>query len=193
MKYLFTVIVLLSLLSFMSYDGRLDRALEIPPDAEVPEDSGYTLQRFVRVQPMQFSLDSLPDYSIPTLSPVDNPVISSKYGKRKHPILKRYKMHTGIDLEGEFGTPVKAAAYGIVVKTKLLYSKKGYGKRVILKHADGYKTLYAHLSRVDVEVGDVVVAGQVIGRIGNSGFSRGAHLHYEVSHYGAKKDPALYL
>jgi murein DD-endopeptidase MepM/ murein hydrolase activator NlpD len=102
--------------------------------------------------------------------------------------------HTGVDFPGAVGTPVKAVGAGTVVTAQA--GSTGYGNHVVIKHADGKFTLYAHLSRVDVTVGTSVSAGKQIGLLGSSGNSTGPHLHFEVrtsNAYGAVVDPVAYL
>ena len=104
---------------------------------------------------------------------------TSGFGYRFHPVLKRRKMHTGIDYAAQRGTPVLAAGNGII---EAAGRKGGYGNYVRIRHANGYKTAYAHLRRFgkNIQKGARVNQGQVIAYVGNSGRSTGAHLHYEV-------------
>ena len=105
--------------------------------------------------------------------------ISSGFGRRKHPILGYTKMHTGVDFAAGYGTPVKAAGSG---KVEMARRVGAYGKYIRIKHAKGYKTAYAHLSRYarGIKAGARVRQGQVIGYVGSTGRSTGPHLHYEV-------------
>ena len=98
-------------------------------------------------------------------------------------------MHTGLDINGETGDPVVAAAYGTVshaAQAPKGYS--GYGQLVVIDH-DGYQTVYAHLSRIDVVPGEVVEPGTLIGAIGTTGSVTGSHLHFEVRINGKPVDP----
>jgi murein DD-endopeptidase MepM/ murein hydrolase activator NlpD len=99
--------------------------------------------------------------------------------------------HTGIDFADPFGTPVRAAADGIVVAAAT--GRIGYGNYIILAHGQGVETLYGHLDALTVALGDKVVQGQVVGREGSSGFSTGPHLHFEVRVDGQFVDPMVYL
>ena len=127
----------------------------------------------------------------PELNPVgDEYKVSSNFGKRYHPILKKEKFHSGIDIKTPIGTHVKATADGIVEDIK---ESKGYGKYIILKHDDNYSTLYATLGEYKVFIGQKVDKGQVIALSGNSGISTAPHLHYEVIKRGEKVDPADYF
>ena len=118
---------------------------------------------------------------IPAIAPIsDKDLIrfASGFGYRIHPIYKTRKMHTGIDLTAPTGTKIYATGDGKVVKAGL--SKGGYGQRVIINHDYGYKTVYAHLKQVFVSEGQKLKRGEVLGSLGNTGHSTGAHLHYEV-------------
>ena len=97
------------------------------------------------------------------------------------------RFHTGLDFPGRTGTPVLAAASGRV--THAGFSAGGWGRLVVISHGAGARTLYAHLSRVGVRVGQRVTVGQRIGRMGASGFATGPHLHFEVQDRGAAVDP----
>ena len=112
-------------------------------------------------------------------TPISGARISSGYGMRRHPVLGYSKMHTGIDFAAPRGTPIRAAGSG-----KIVYRarKGGYGRVVEIKHSNGYLTRYAHMSRYSsgLRQGSHVRQGQVVGYVGSSGRTTGAHLHYEV-------------
>jgi len=116
--------------------------------------------------------------------------ISSLFGNRLHPISKEYKMHTGIDVEAPRKTPIVAAQTGTVVFANWF---AGYGKAIIMDHGGGYTTLYAHLDVIDVEVGKVYKKGETIALSGNTGYSTGPHLHFEVRMNGDYVDPLTYV
>lgn len=103
----------------------------------------------------------------------------SAFGMRRHPILGRYKMHTGVDWAAPRGTPIMAAGNGVITHADW---KSGYGKHIKLRHANGYETQYSHLSGYakSIKEGTRVRQGQVIGYVGSTGLSTGPHLHYEV-------------
>lgn len=114
--------------------------------------------------------------------------VTSSYGTRKHPILRKYKMHTGIDIAASSGNSIVAANKGTVIIAQ--YDKSGgYGRMVVIDHGGGITTLYGHASKLLVSVGDEVKAGQVIAKIGSTGLSTGPHLHFEVRKDGATKNP----
>ena len=116
--------------------------------------------------------------------------ITSPYGYRIHPILKTKKLHTGIDIGASSGSAVVAGNAG-----KVIFSGYygGYGYTVIIDHGGKISTLYAHNSRLLVQVGDEVKRGQNIAKIGSTGLSTGPHLHFEVRENGQHKNPMNYL
>lgn len=99
--------------------------------------------------------------------------------------------HPAIDIGASLGTTVRAADAGVV--TQAGWSSYGYGRYVVIRHNDGFTTLYAHLSRIDVSAGDAVARGQQIGLVGSTGRSTGPHLHFEVTLNGRSYNPLLYL
>lgn len=116
--------------------------------------------------------------------------ISSYFGLRIHPISKEEKMHTGIDIEVPRKTPVSSAQKGTIVFANWF---SGYGKAIIIDHGGGYTTLYAHLDVIGVGVGQEVEKGGYIGQSGNTGYSTGPHLHFEVRMNGDYVDPLTYV
>jgi murein DD-endopeptidase MepM/ murein hydrolase activator NlpD len=116
--------------------------------------------------------------------------VTSPFGMRMHPIFHVMKMHTGVDLHAGMGTPIHAAASGTVVYTDW---RGGYGKCVIIDHGGGLATLYGHQSEILVNVGQKVKRGEVIGKVGSTGYSTGPHLHFEVRVNGTPVNPLGYL
>lgn len=121
-------------------------------------------------------------------TPINGVRISSRYGMRRHPILGYTKMHSGIDFAAPYGTPIKAAGDGVIQKIGRVGA---YGKYIRIRHANGYETAYAHMSRFSkgLKNGSRVRQNQVIGYVGSTGRSTGAHLHYEVLVKGKQVDP----
>ena len=115
---------------------------------------------------------------------------SSGYGERIDPINHTSQLHPGFDLAAPAGTRVNAAAAGEVVHAGPAGT---YGNLVTIRHADGFETRYAHLSKVDVKKGDKVVPGQDVGAVGSTGHSTGNHLHFEIRKEGKALDPKPYL
>ena len=127
--------------------------------------------------------------------PVRKPVIgevdmSSPFGMRMDPFLGRPAIHTGIDLRGDVGEPVRATATG---RVSIAGREGGYGNMVEISHGNGLATRYGHLSAIDVKVGQLVRIGEVVGRIGSTGRSTGPHLHYETRINGEAVDPQKFL
>lgn len=129
--------------------------------------------------------------AVPLRKPVDGEIdFSSGFGMRVDPFLKSPAMHTGLDMRGDTGDPVRATATGTVTHAG---PNGGYGKMVEVDHGNGLATRYAHLSAIDVKTGQSVRIGQIVGRIGSTGRSTGPHLHYETRIDGDPVDPQKYL
>ncbi len=116
--------------------------------------------------------------------------VTSPFGNRLHPILKVYKLHTGIDIGAPSGTNILAANDGTVISAGY---NNSYGYMVMLDHGGGIVTLYAHCSKLLVSKGDAVARGQVIALVGSTGMSTGPHLHFEVRINGVYKNPLEYV
>ncbi|MCQ9615898.1 M23 family metallopeptidase [Paenalcaligenes niemegkensis] len=127
---------------------------------------------------------------VPTIHPVDAGYSSSSFGWRRHPLTGRHTLHEGMDFAAPVGTPIAAASGGIVTEARYV---PGYGKLVEINHGSGLVTRYAHASSINVRLGDVVEKGQLVARVGNTGRTTGAHLHFEVRMAGQPVDPALFL
>jgi len=124
-------------------------------------------------------------------SPVEFSRISSRFGKRKHPISKKWKAHKGVDYAAARGTPIRATADG---KVTLAGRKGGYGNTVVLRHAGRFSTLYAHMKGFakGIKNGSRVKQGQTIGYVGSTGLSTGPHLHYEFRVDGVHRNSLTY-
>ncbi len=156
------------------------------------------IEKLLRQSDLQFS--SLDDFDtffhkkkdsleqLPTIQPVEG-VFLSGFGMRKHPIFKTRRMHNGVDIRNNIGTPVMASADGMA-KTGV---SPTFGNYVLLKHKNGFSTIYAHLHNVNVTGHHAVRRGEVIGYLGNSGRSTGPHLHYEVRLNRVPVDPLPYI
>ena len=132
--------------------------------------------------------------SVPSIQPVSNKDLkrlASGFGWRVDPIYRTPRMHWGLDFTAPVGTEVYSTGDGVVELIETL--EWGYGKNIVVNHGYGYKTRYAHLSAFKVKVGQKVNRGQVIGLVGNTGKSTGAHLHYEVEKDGVKVNPLSYF
>jgi phosphotransferase system IIA component len=114
----------------------------------------------------------------------------SSFGMRNHPILKQWKMHEGIDLTAPRGTEIFATADGVVLFAGP--TNGGYGRKILIDHGFGYRTLYGHCYQIKVKRGEKVKRGDVIGTVGSTGLSTRPHLHYEVHVNGRKVNPINY-
>jgi murein DD-endopeptidase MepM/ murein hydrolase activator NlpD len=131
--------------------------------------------------------DRLPELSWPIAG---EHVVTSAFGPRFHPVLKRDIDHEGCDLAAATSTQILAAAAG-----KVLYvgNMGGHGKTIIVEHGSGLATVYCHLSHILVDNGELVTRGEIIARSGSTGLATGPHLHFEVRVNGTPKDPTLFL
>ncbi|HEV2957823.1 MAG TPA: M23 family metallopeptidase [Xanthobacteraceae bacterium] len=129
--------------------------------------------------------------TVPVRKPVPGEIdTTSGFGMRVDPFLHVPAMHTGLDFRGDVGEAIRATAAGTVTHTGW---SGGYGKMVEIDHGNGLSTRYGHLSSIDVEVGQRVRSGQIVGRIGSTGRSTGPHLHYETRIDGEAVDPQRFL
>ena len=131
--------------------------------------------------------------SIPAINPISKKNlnrIASGFGYRLHPILKIYRLHSGIDLSAPRGTPIYASGNGRITKAERSGS---YGNFVTINHGYGYESNYAHMSNYIVHLGQKVKRGDIIGYVGNTGLSSASHLHYEVIKNGHKINPIGYF
>lgn len=183
------------------------RAEAYPHTGDLLQDAYTRFDRLKRKMKMQsISLDTLEATarkksdmlaSTPMIAPVRSDKLArrvqslSGYGRRLHPILKRMKMHTGIDFTAPRGTPIQATGNGRI--KKVVKKNSGYGYYVVIDHGYGYESLYAHMHRIDVKVGEEVIRGQQIGTVGSTGRSTAPHCHYEVIFRGKKINPINYV
>ena len=165
-----------SLAQLQALVGGLDEATDFHTDL-------YTL---VESRLLESRLQAL---MIPSSAPVEGPV-GSGFGFRSDPFNSRLALHTGLDFPAETGTAIQAAAGGIVVAHEW---HPEYGNVLEIDHGNGLATRYAHCSEVEVPLGALVRRGQLVARVGTSGRSTGAHLHFEVLVDGVPQDPARFL
>jgi murein DD-endopeptidase MepM/ murein hydrolase activator NlpD len=137
-----------------------------------------------------FTLDTAKKKLLPTMLPVEGGWYSSNYGWRIDPFTGQRAFHEGIDVIAEHGTPILAAAGGIVVYSDF---HPQYGNMIEIDHGNELVTRYAHASKRLVKVGDVVLRGTKIGEVGRTGRATGTHLHFEVRSRGAPVNPAQFL
>ncbi|SEA45907.1 peptidoglycan DD-metalloendopeptidase family protein [Rubrimonas cliftonensis] len=127
---------------------------------------------------------------MPFATPVRGPRFTSGFGGRRDPINGRYARHDGLDMAGPVGTPILSPADGVVTFAGV---RRGYGRMIEIRHDFGVGTVYAHLSRQRVKVGQRVVRGERIGDMGSTGRSTGSHLHYEIHVDGRPVDPMTFI
>jgi len=130
------------------------------------------------------------DRLLPTSLPVKEAELGSSFGVRNDPIAGLRAMHEGIDFNAEVGTPVLAAADGVVLAAAF---HPEFGNVIDIDHGEGLLSRYAHLSRMDVKAGALLKRGELIGAVGTTGRSTGPHLHFEVRQQGVAQNPALFL
>lgn len=128
--------------------------------------------------------------AVPSRTPLDNYRMTSDYGMRNHPVLGGRRKHDGLDMAAPAGTRIYATADGIVEKAEWF---GGYGNYVAINHGADLETRFGHMSRYTVSAGQRVRKGDLIGYVGSTGRSTGAHLHYEVRVAGTAVDPTPYM
>ena len=133
---------------------------------------------------------ALPTVSVPSRMPLEHARVSSSYGMRDHPVLRKRARHNGIDLAAPTGTPIYATADGLVERANWFSS---YGNYIQIGHGNAIETRYAHLSKIIVADGQQVRKGDLIGYVGSTGRSTGPHLHYEVRIAGEAVDPRPFM
>ena len=158
-----------------------------PVPTEAPEDSEELFADEVVYGPPAPGLGPHVDPRFQILPPLDGH-IASAYGKLRGKRTAKTPMrhHEGVDMSSPSGTPIHAAATGMVVRAA--YSPT-FGRHVVIQHENGYTTLYAHMSKMLVTTGQSVEAGSVIGKVGRTGRATGPHLHFEVKRENASIDP----
>ncbi len=135
--------------------------------------------------------DQVPESSSDWLKPVKNYRLSSPFGMRLHPILGIMRMHNGVDMACPAMTPIYASRGGQV--TVAANQPSGAGNYVQINHGDGFRSVYMHMTYYIVTPGQYVAAGQVIGYVGNTGLSKGDHLHFGISYNGTYVNPMEYI
>lgn len=170
--------------------------LELVQRLDVLEKRLYIQSKsFDEVAHLQATAGSMAAH-IPAIPPLNtDPTtyrLSSSFGYRSDPFFGFRKRHTGMDFACPVGNPIYVTGDGVVTKISL-ERKKGYGLHVEVDHGFGYRTRYAHMSRIDVAVGQQLQRGDCIGLTGHTGRSSGPHLHYEVIYRKEYQNPALYM
>ena len=123
-------------------------------------------------------------------NPLPSAVVSSPFGYRAHPVTGVWSLHAGVDLAADFGTPVSVAADGVV---SAIDRDPWLGLSITVTHRGEYETVYAHLQEAVVGVGQTVPDGAILGFVGSTGMSTGAHLHFEIRYRGEARNPEQYV
>jgi murein DD-endopeptidase MepM/ murein hydrolase activator NlpD len=171
----------------------LDHDLTVPELQQMLDNMSHVLEdrsEKMGVLDSFFMDDRLARKTIPTTMPVTGGYYSSNFGYRIDPISGHSEFHTGVDIVAPIGTQVMAAAGGVVSYSGLMPE---YGNVVDVDHDNGLTSRYAHLSKRIVKVGDVVMKGQLIALVGNTGRTTGPHLHFEVREKGIALNPNKFL
>jgi len=137
-----------------------------------------------------FMIDSAKKKLVPTMLPVEGGWYSSNYGWRIDPFTGQRAFHDGIDFMAEHGSPIRAAAGGVVIYSNF---HPAYGNMIEIDHGNEIISRYAHASKRLVKVGDVVLRGAKVGEVGKTGRATGTHLHFEVRKGGASQNPTQFL
>lgn len=145
---------------------------------------------FMDVVESELAASAARDALLPHGTPLSEGFVGSGYGMRNDPFTGQMSMHTGVDFAAPVGTPIFAAAGGVVVSAE---PHPDFGNRLEIDHGKGLSTMYAHTSRMFVHLGDFVRKGQKIAEVGTTGRSTGPHLHFEVHVNGNPQNPSKYL
>jgi len=162
-----------------------ERALYEASERQLEQESVRLMYKITELSSGKDNLDSTGSFVYPV-----HARISSPFGPRRHPIFGVSSMHSGIDLAAPRNTPIKASEGGSVIYVGWY---GGYGRVVIVDHAKGFTTLYAHLSSTTVRVGQRVQQGDTVGYEGDTGYATGPHLHFEIRTDGKPQNPVKYL
>jgi murein DD-endopeptidase MepM/ murein hydrolase activator NlpD len=184
--------------------GDIKNQLQTPSTTDISNADVNTIRRIrsiiesslPQIKTIRDTLDSQKALlaEMPTKWPLGNGLsghISQLFGPSRDPFTGEWQWHTGTDIALGYGVPVVAAANGTVVKRE--FNAGGYGLYIVIRHSYGFSTLYGHMQRYSVNVGDVVKQGDVIGLMGSTGRSTGPHVHFEVMIGTEKVDPMRYL
>lgn len=166
--------------------GQYDRLPERP---EILRLQGRWIEQQLNLVDQKLSESSKVLSSTPTTAPAVG-VLTDGYGSRNDPITGRRAFHRGLDISARRGTPVHAPADGVVV---FAGRNGGLGKTLRISHGFGFTTLYGHLHEMEVDLGDEIQRGDLIGTVGSTGRSTGSHLHYEVHEDGKSVNPLYYI
>ena len=168
-------------------------AMACTPEIEPAETSIWQIAAKDYQSALEINLSEPGPEDVPSIHPVpDHKHIVSGFGMRMHPFLKKEMFHNGIDIKAPLGAGIVATASGKVIVAGVT-ENKAYGKQIQIQHANGILTQYTHMDEVLVEKGQDVEQGSLIGKVGNTGLSKGPHLHYSIKKDGKYVDPLGYL
>jgi murein DD-endopeptidase MepM/ murein hydrolase activator NlpD len=176
-------------LDFLKFSSQSDISSAFNFISEVSRKIEFEKQNYSDIK-KSFSYNRELYKCIPAIKPCTGTLSENGFGMRMHPVLGYMKMHYGLDIITDIGTPIFASGAG-----KVIYSgiRNGFGLVIEIDHGFGYKTIYGHLSAVNIQVGSQINRGTLIGYTGNSGLSSGPHLHYEVLHNGVNLNPSEFI
>jgi murein DD-endopeptidase MepM/ murein hydrolase activator NlpD len=163
-----------------TFDAAISKLASLQREINIQQQSFKQVQKKAEFNKKLFDC-------LPSLKPMEGYYSPTGFGNRMHPVLGLYKTHVGLDIIGNVGTPIYATGDGIVEFAGR--NTGGYGLMIEINHGFGYKTLYAHCSKLFAKEGTRVKRGDIIAKSGKSGLVSGPHLHYEVSYNGVKQNP----
>lgn len=169
-------LLLLCFLMFCSFSARNKKLEDLISQAKTVEQLLTINQLFNNGKNIEI-FNNIP-VGVNPLNPNKLKRVSSSFGERFHPITGELKAHLGLDISANEDLAIHSTADGTI--SKIVYSNKGYGNYVLIKHKYGFQTKYAHLNLITVKTGQQVKRGDIIGGVGTTGSSTGNHLHYEV-------------
>lgn len=173
---------------FENINEKIVKIEELISDSNHPVEEALTQEEKLELLKMNLENKKYLLQIIPSGDPIEEfKGYTSNFGQRTHPTLAKKLFHYGLDYRAETGTGIIAPSDGIIEFAG--WNTGGFGNLIIISHNYGFKTYFAHLSKIDVKVGDYVEKGQRIGKTGNTGRSSGPHLHYEVHYLGKKLNP----
>ncbi len=164
-------------------------SLSLPERVDGLQNAGLVTEASLSQLQVFFLAQTAVMAATPSLLPI-NGWISSGFGYRRHPYDGSYRLHAGVDIVADNGTPVRAPASGTILFSG---NRSGYGKVVVIDHGYGIRTLFGHGSKLFVNAGEKVKRGQKIAEVGSTGKSTGPHLHYEIRKNGLPVNPAAFF
>jgi len=192
MKYFFYLLLLISFCLLLFGTISYMNVKQIKYKEHIDEQNILLDSLFMELDTLKIIHNELNEAldGLPLKSPLKTIIVDDKYGYRRDPFTRKHRFHSGIDFKGNSKDTIFSTGKGIIKKASW---RAGYGRCVIIKHVDGFESLYAHMSKVLVAVGDSINKHDPIGKIGSTGRSTGTHLHYEIIRNGKNLDPYNFL